>query len=240
MPLRRSCLNCTTQGPHCFCSLDRVALQRMDGLGTWLRVAAGERVLIEGDASDRVYVICRGTMKLSTSSQDGRLLILRIVGPGDVLGLAAALERNPYEATAETIDECEIKSIPRTQFLLFLEEFQAVSRNSVLAVARAYQSAVVSARRLALAQNASAKLAGVLVEWGGLVLASNHGEDEHPIANEVRFRMPLTHEELGHMAGISRETVTRVLSAFRKENLVRVEADLMVVPDLRRLQQQAH
>ena len=40
MPFRRNCIECQIKGPHCFCTLDRVALQRMDGLGTWLRVAS--------------------------------------------------------------------------------------------------------------------------------------------------------------------------------------------------------
>jgi CRP/FNR family cyclic AMP-dependent transcriptional regulator len=237
MPFRRNCIECHIKGPHCFCTLDRVALQRMDGLGSWLRVASRERILSEGDASGKVYVVCRGTIKLTTSSSDGRLLLLRIVGPGDVLGLAAALQHSRYEATAETLEDCDVKAIPRTQFLLFMEEFQAVSRNSALAVAREYGSAVVSARRLALSSSAAGKLASVLAEWGGLVLAGEH--EDGPFPNSARFRMPLTHEELGHMAGISRETVTRVLTIFRRDNLVRMEGDHMILPDLQRMQQQA-
>ena len=237
MPLRRSCTQCDTKGPHCFCTLDRVALQRLDGLGSWLRLAPRERVLREGCPPDHVYVLCHGTIKLTTSSSDGRLLILRIVGPGDVLGLAAALKGSRYEVTAETLETCQVKAIPRTHFLLFMEEFQAVSRNSVLAVAQEYQSAVVSARRLALSNSAACKLAGVLVEWGGLVLAGQH--EDGPLPNTVRFHMPLTHEELGHMAGISRETATRVLTAFCRDRLVRIEADQMILPDLLRLKEQA-
>ncbi len=235
MPLRRSCLSCDTKGPHCFCSLDRVALQRLDGIGAWLRLERGERLLREGHSPDHVYVICRGTIKLTTSSRDGRLLILRIVGPGDVLGLAAALKRSPDEATAETLESCEVKSIPRTHFLLFMEEFQAVGRNSAMAVARDYEAAVVSARRLALSSNAAAKLASVLVDWGRLVLAGEHVDQGARHSTSVCFHMPLTHEELGHMAGISRETVTRVLAVLRKEGLVRLDEDLLVLPDLLRL-----
>ena len=239
MPFRRSCLTCETKGAHCFCSLDRVALQRLDGLGTWVRLAPGELVLREGFASDLVYVVCHGTIKLTTSSSDGHLLMLRIAGPGDVLGLAAALRRSRYEATAETLEICQLKAIPRTQFMLFMEEFQAVGRNSSITLAREYEAAVLSARRLALSGSATAKLAGVLAEWAGLILAGEHEEEMPHIGNEVRFRMPLTHEELGHMAGISRETVTRVLSTFRRDGLVRIDGEFMVLPDLVRMQQQA-
>jgi CRP/FNR family transcriptional regulator len=202
-------------------------------------VEAGERVLREGFAPDHVYVVCHGTIKLTTSSRDGRLLLLRIAGPGDVLGLAAALKRSRYEATAETLETCQMKAIPRTQFLLFMQEFQAVSRNSAVAMAREYESAVLSARRLALSGSAAAKLASVLAEWGELILAGEHENEALRTGNEVRFHMPLTHEELGHMAGISRETVTRVLSVFRRDGLVRVDGNSMVLPDLRRMQDQA-
>jgi CRP/FNR family transcriptional regulator len=51
--------------------------------------------------------------------------------------------------------------------------------------------------------------------------------------------MPLTHEELGHMAGISRETVTRVFSAFRKENLVQMECNILHLNDMQRLRHHA-
>jgi CRP/FNR family transcriptional regulator len=50
--------------------------------------------------------------------------------------------------------------------------------------------------------------------------------------------MPLTHEELGHMAGISRETVTRTLTALRRDGLLQLEDDQMHLQDIARLQQQ--
>jgi CRP/FNR family transcriptional regulator len=238
MPLRRSCLQCETKGPNCFCSLDRVALERLDGLGHWQRLEAHREVLQEGFAPEYVYVVCRGTLKLTTSSADGRLLLLRIVGPGDVLGLSAALKRSRYEATAQTLEPCQLKAIPRTQFLLFMEEFQAVGRNSLMAVTRDYNSAILSARRLALSASAAAKLGSVLLEWGGLVLAGEHELMGGSIPNSVTFHMPLTHEELGHMAGISRETVTRTLSALRRDGLIHLEGDQMQLLNIERLQRQ--
>lgn len=236
MPFRRSCMDCETKGPHCFCSVDRTALARLNDLGSWITLPARSVVLREGYLPDHVYVVCSGTLKLVTSSADGRLLLLRIVGPGDVLGLAAALDQTRYEASAETLDTCQLKAIPRSRFLLFMQEFQAVTRNSMMAVAREYQSAVLSARRLALSSSARARLATVLHEWGSLVLAGNH-EHHHTHmgakpADTVTFCMPLTHEELGHMAGISRETVTRALSSMRRENLLSIEGDQMTLHSL--------
>ncbi len=46
---------------------------------------------------------------------------------------------------------------------------------------------------------------------------------------DLRFRMPLTHEELGHMAGISRETTTRLLGKLKGEGLLEIEGERMVL-----------
>ncbi len=219
MSLGSSCLTCSVRGPHCFCALSREALHRLDTLGRLFHLKTGKHLLDEGYAPNHVYVICGGTIKLTTSSRSGRLLLLRIAGPGDVMGLAAALRDAAYEGTAETLEPCDIKAIPRPQFLRFMAEFADVGRSSAEALARDYDATLLSARRLALSTSAAGKLASVLVQWGEMT------------GDNVGFRMPLTHEELGHMAGISRETTTRVLSRFREGKLLEQRGEWMYLGD---------
>jgi CRP/FNR family transcriptional regulator len=223
MPSRRNCLTCEIHGSECFCSLSNDALAGLRSLGRSLELDAGERVLHEGYAADSVYVLCRGRMKLVASSPQGRLLLVRIAGPGDVLGLAAALQGTEHHATAEALEPCELKAVPRAAFLEFMDRFHDASRNAAVSVAMDYESAVLSARRLALSSSAAARLAHTLLEWGRM------GQGQEP-GSSIEFRMPLTHEELGTMAGLSRETVTRVLSRFRREGLVEQEGERMVLP----------
>ncbi len=230
MALRRSCVDCTVRGAHCFCNLDTEALRQLDRMGTQVVYGERERVIEEGGDPDKVCVVCRGMLKLTTSSSDGRLLLLRIVGPGDVLGLAAALKGARYEATAETLEECEVRVISRTEFLRFLEKFQEVGSNSAETMAGEYETTVLSARRLALSGSAAGRLANVLLDWGRMS-AQKGGTNGTAKKGEaaLRFRMPLTHEELGNMAGISRETTTRVLSKLKKEGLIEIEGERMVL-----------
>jgi CRP/FNR family transcriptional regulator len=248
MILRRSCEECTVTGAHCFCSLNRDALGHLDQMGTEVRYTAGERVVEEGAAAERICIVCHGTLKLTTSSRAGRLLLLRILGPGDVLGLASALKGTPYEATAEALETCDVRIIARTDFLHFVENFKGVGLSTAEAVAREYGSAVLSARRLALSGSAAGKLASVLLDWGRMSRGpvSNHAGEAGAAARApgkkalveaaLRFRMPLTHEELGHMAGISRETATRVLTKLKGEGLVEMEGERMVLQAPERLE----
>ncbi len=241
MGTRRSCEECVVRGADCFCNLDTEALRVLNGLGTEVRYAERELLLEEGSVPERVCVVCRGMVKLTTSSRDGSLLLLRLAGPGDVLGLASVVKGTAYEATAEALEECEVRVIPRREFVDFMNNFRDVSWNSTETIAREYGSVVLSARRLALSGSATAKLARVLLDWGRT--SARHGTDrngELPKKTggpELRFRMPLTHEELGQMAGISRETTTRVLGRLRREGLVVIEGERMLLRSPERLEE---
>lgn len=225
-PVGRNCLTCVVRGTDCFCRLPSEALLDLQSLGNHMRFAAGERLLHEGYSADRVYVVCQGRIKLTASSPEGRVLIVRIAGPGDVLGLAAALKGTMHKVAAETLEPCEVKAMGRVQFLEFMERFREVSRNVTTSVALEYEGAMLSARRLALSGSAAGKLASVLLEWGRM----GH-EDE-----AMEFRMPLTHEELGSMAGLSRETVTRLLGRFSREGLLEQVGDRMVLREPEKLE----
>ena len=156
-------------------------------------------------------------MKATASSTEGRLFLLRVAGPGDILGLAALHEHTIYRVTAETLVPCIYKSIPRGDFVRFMETHADVSRATALAIAREYNGALLTARRLALQTSATGKLASTLLDWARMDdLDNSPAHTNLPIS----FAMQLTHEELGSMAGHSRETVSRTLLRFRREGLV--------------------
>ena len=216
-----NCVTCSVRGPHCFCSLSGERLRQLQALGSAVRFGADEVVIREDARVERVYVICRGRVKLSTCSADGKLLIVRIAGPGDVLGLVSLLNGLRHKVTVETLEPCEMKAIRREDFEAFMASSGEVGRNAAVSVAWEHEGMLLTARRLATSSSAAGKLANALLDWGRMEGAADTA------GPEMRFRMPLTHEELGSMAGISRETVTRVLGQFRKEGLVAVEGEMM-------------
>jgi CRP/FNR family transcriptional regulator, cyclic AMP receptor protein len=162
-------------------------------------------------------IICSGSVKITAASADGRLLLPRVAGPGDILGLSALRLDTLYRVTAETLGPCTIKSIPRADFVRFMETHADVSRATAQAIAREYNGALLTARRLALQTSATGKLASTLLDWARMDdLDNSPAHTNLPIS----FAMQLTHEELGSMAGHSRETVSRTLLRFRREGLV--------------------
>ena len=175
----------------------------------------------EGGRSNGVYVVCTGQVKLFCTSKEGKTLILKIAMPGDVLGLGAVLSGSAYEITAETIQPTQIKSIGRDDFLPFLAKHGEGSLHAAKALSDDYKAAFLDARRLALSGSAAGRLASLLLEWGKA--AGSCGK------LEMRFTMALTHEELANMVGSSRETVTRLLTRFKKEKLIEMRGSSIVI-----------
>ena len=225
-PKLLDCINCEHRSLRAFCNLDEAALNDYAKIGVENSFARGVTLFDEGGRSKGVYVVCTGQVKLFCTSKEGKTLILKIAMPGDVLGLGAVLSNSTYEVTAETIQPTQIKSIGREEFLRFLDKHGEGSLHAAKALSDDYKAAFFDARRLALSGSAAGRLAGVLLDWGKA--AGSCGK------LEMRFTMALTHEELANMVGTSRETVTRMLSRFKREKLIEMRGSsiLILAPEL--------
>jgi CRP/FNR family transcriptional regulator len=74
----------------------------------------------EGRPVRGIYLLCDGRAKLSICAEGGKRLALRIAGPGEVLGLGAALSNTPYEITAELLDASQVVFVRRKELVRFL------------------------------------------------------------------------------------------------------------------------
>lgn len=205
------CAQCTERTERLFCNLPAEAIERFDDIAMQIAYPSRSIVFEEGQRAAGIFVVCSGQIKLSATSRDGRTMILKIAVPGDLLGLTATLNDLPYEVTAETLEPCQIRSVRRRDFLDFLGEYGDVSRHAAQAIAREYHEVFLDARRLALSGSAAGRLSQLLLDWAR---TSSCGKPE------LRFTMALTHEELANMAGTSRETVTRLLNQFERDELI--------------------
>src|SRR5271168_5190728 len=162
----RDCGSCELRSLRMFCNLDAGALSNFNSIGVQANLPKGAKLFREDSPSNGVFVICTGQVKLSCTSREGKTLILKIAMPGDVLGLGAVISGSAYEVTAETLQPTQIKSIPRDDFLSFLEKHGEGSLHAAKALSDDYKAAFFDARRLALSGSAAGRLAGVLLDWG--------------------------------------------------------------------------
>jgi CRP/FNR family cyclic AMP-dependent transcriptional regulator len=180
----------------------------------------GATLFVEGQSPRGVFILCSEKAKLSTSSADGKTLILRISEPGEVLGLPATVTGKPYELTAEVIEPTQANFISREDFLRFLREHGEAALRVAQQLGETYHSAIAEMRTIGLSHSAGEKLARFLLD-----LCAGHEEG----TGEVKLTLTLTHEEIAQMIGASRETVTRLFAAFKNKQLLQVKGSTLII-----------
>ncbi len=216
-----SCTVCNIKGDRRFCDLPERALQAFENLRYTTVFPRGAVLFAESHEPRGVFILCRGRVKLSFSSAEGKTVIMRIAESGEVLGLSATVSGQPYLVTAETIESCQINFIKRDDFLRFLANHTEAAFRVSQQLAEKYNYACRELRSFNMAQSAAEKVAKLLLDW-----MARSGEAEQP---EPRVRLLLTHEEMGQMIAASRETVTRVLMEFKKRHIVRSKGTTLIV-----------
>ncbi len=220
--ITEDCLLCKLRQSGYFCNLPPASLQELDKVKYASAYPQGAVLFVEGQAPRGVYMICGGRVKLSTTSRDGKTLILRIAQAGEVLGLHATVSGKPYELTAEALQPCQLDFIRRDDFLRFLQNHADACLNAAQHLSKNCQSAYEMIRSLGLSHSVAEKLARLLLEWSSDGDASKEG---------IRIKVSLTHEEIAQLIGTSRETVTRVLGEFRQKKLAQLRGSTLLILD---------
>ena len=216
-----SCLTCKLRKDHWFCGLSADILKLLSA-ASHLSTYPGNAVLfVEGQMPRGAFVLCSGKVKLSTTSREGKVLILKIAEAGEVLGLSAVISGEPFELTAETAGPCQVNFLEREALIRMMEKNGELGLHASQALSREFQSAYRDIHDLVLARSSAGKLARLLLSWTPM-----REQSEPP---EIRIRASLTHEEMAQMIGSSRETVTRLLSDLKKKEFIRLDGSTLVI-----------
>ena len=222
LQITENCLICKLRNSGFFCDLPRPSLEDLERIKYASAYPQGSVLFVEGQSARGVYIICSGRVKLSTTSRDGKTLILRMAQPGEVLGLHATVSGKPYELTAETLQPCQLDFIKRDDFLRFLQNHADACLNAAQHLSQNCQDAYEMIRSLGLSHSVSEKVARLLLEWAA---------DGESTKEGIRIKVSLTHEEMAQLVGTSRETVTRVLGEFREKHLAQLRGSTLMIQD---------
>lgn len=213
LDVHHNCSTCSNR--HGFCDMQPKAVAALDAIKFTAMYPKGSLLFVEGERARGVFVLCSGKVKLTTSSSEGRTLIVRIAQAGEVLGGSAVLLQKPYEISAETIEPCQVNFIRTEEFMAWIQN----DREAMMSVAKQlsidYYAAQREIRSFGLAQTTSEKLARLVLDW-----CDESGEQTD---KGIRLKVLLTHEEIAQMIGTTRETVTRLLTSLRTKKVIDVK-----------------
>jgi CRP/FNR family transcriptional regulator, cyclic AMP receptor protein len=184
-------------------------------------------VFFENEEGDFFFTILEGRIKVTILGDDGREVILSMLGPGDFFGEMALLDNEPRSATAIAVEESELLSLHRSDFQSVLND----NRSITTALIR-----VLSARlRRANHQISTLALLDVYGRVARVIVDMAREEGKRLRDGRIAFRRA-THQEIANRIGTTRETVTRMLKDLERQGLIHVEGkEIIVQPDFEKV-----
>jgi CRP/FNR family cyclic AMP-dependent transcriptional regulator len=216
-----NCVMCKWRSEGFFCDLDSSSLKVFDSLAFTNVYPEGAVLFAEAQPVRGVFLVCRGSVKLSISAGDGKTLITHIAQQGEVLGLSSAFTGNPYKSTAETLEPTQINFLRRDDFIKFVREYEGACVKAAKQLGQECESTSDHIRALGLSHSAAEKLANLLLAW-----CNERGK---PCEVGTRVQLLMTHEDISQLIGTSRETVTRLLKEFRNKGIIAIRGSTLTI-----------
>jgi CRP/FNR family transcriptional regulator len=196
--------------------------QRLADVASVRAYEKGAFLFREGDASDQLYTVVDGRVKIVKTTPRGSDVILEIFGAGDPVGAVAVYESRPYPASAVTLEPTTCVLVSRHSFFALLESHPTLVRGLLVGLTH----------RLVELTNRLAELSGGRVEGRlarfFLKLATDMGQTR---PDGTFIPLALSRQELADMIGTTIETSIRIMSRWGKQDVVRTEREGFTVMD---------
>jgi CRP/FNR family transcriptional regulator/CRP/FNR family cyclic AMP-dependent transcriptional regulator len=203
-----------------FAELSEVDIQALARLTTRRRYPKDTVVFFENEQGDTLFMILEGRVRVTILGDDGREVILSVLGPGDFFGEISLLDNEPRSATAIAAEESEL-------LLLHRADFQgAMSDNP--SIGGALIRVLTARLRRANHQISTLALLDVYGRVARVILDIAREEGRRLKDGRIAFRRA-THQELANRIGTTRETVTRMLKDLERQGLITVDGREVVL-----------
>ncbi len=195
-----------------------------------LLLGRGERLYQQGETGDCLYVVIAGKLKLTRSSTDGREVLVRVIGPGEMFGELAMFDPTYRTATATALTDSRLAMIAHDDLAAILADRPSVAMLLLRALAHRLSEVTDAATSLVFT-DVPGRVARALLE-----LADKFGE---PQEDAILVAHDLTQEELAQLVGASRETVNKALADFAGRGWILLSAKSVLIIDPERLRRRA-
>jgi len=162
-----------------------------------------------GERAEQLFVLRKGRVQFGRLSSAGREVVMGILGPGDVLGLACLLPSSNYIGTAEALDHGEVQVWSRHVIQRFAHKYPQVQGN-VLQIALAYVAEFADRLDKLVSGTAEHRLARALTSLGVGIGTPSHSSIDILIKNE----------QLASLADVSPFTVSRQLKQWERKGVI--------------------
>jgi CRP-like cAMP-binding protein len=216
-------------GHPLFGGLDPGDLDTLLSHGRVKRHPAGHEIFEKGAPGGSLIAVLRGSIRISSRSPQGKEVVLNIINSGEVFGEITLLDGGKRTGTAITITDCDLFVLDRRDFVPFLERHPHVCLLLLSVLSQRLRQTSEQVEHI-LFQPLRTRIAKALLRLADRV------EDRNPGA-PVTVR--ISQQQLGNMAGSTRESVNKQLRAWQSAGLVEIVKGAIVIRDIRAFQHRA-
>ena len=184
----------------------------------------------QGETSDRLYIVISGKVKISYNAPDGREHLRGIVGPPGMVGELSMFDPSPRTASAITLTSVRAVSLDRDTLRAQMSERPELTEQLLRLLTRKLRRTTAKVTDQ-IFNDVPGRVASELLQ-----LAQQFGTIEDGV---VRLAHNLTQQEIAQLAGSSRETTNRALTAFAERGWIRPEVYSMLILDAENLARRA-
>jgi CRP-like cAMP-binding protein len=211
MYVERNCSNCLHNSLNCLAKLPPEEQEYISSFKSSTFTKRGQVIFYEGRTPQGVYCLNEGKVKIYMIGNDGKEQVIRIITPTNFFGLRALISGRSYINSAVTLEDSVICLIPKRPFLKVIQKYPDVSHCLMILLSSMLGEA--ENKLMSLAQKpVRERLAETLLTLHE-VFNRNGGNNE----------IILSRSDLANIVGTANETVIRILSEFRDEQLVSIE-----------------
>lgn len=193
-------------------------LEQIAGVATHRKVTRGTVIVRAGDPTDSLYILINGSARVLNSDEEGREVILSILGPGDFFGEMGLIDGSPRSADVVAAEPCELLVISKNDFKRCLQDNFEVAINIMKRLVERLREADRKIESLAL-MDVYGRVAKLLLDVSEL--------------RDGRRIIPrrLTKQDIAKMIGASREMVSRVMKDLEASGYIHVDEGQIVIDE---------
>jgi len=205
-----------------FNELSDQELEKIAALGVRKKYKKGSIILLEEETGAALFVIVSGKVKIVRMDDDGREVILSILGGSDFFGEMAILDGLTRSASVVATSKSELFMIHRRDFLKLLNDFPMVAIALLRELTGRLRKADAQIKSLSL-KDAAGRVANVVLQLADEIGMFRKGRVEID-------ELPLQ-QDLANMAGTSRETISRMIHKFIQKGYLQLQGNRLIIND---------
>ena len=194
-----------------FATLSDAQFEEVLATSSHKHVPAGETVFEQGEDAQSFFVLVSGRLRVTQVTAEGQQVIVRIVDPGDLFGIAKALQRTDYPGTATALSPSVVLSWPTGRWSPFMAAYPSMAVGAMQTMGDRLQEAHSRLREMAT-EEVERRVAHTVLRLG-----NQSGRKE---AGGVRIDFPVSKQDIAELSGTTLHTVSRILTAWEAAGLV--------------------